>query len=73
MQKTARNPITGDKIKTKVTDDTKFSKGYDDIDWSNKVTPNKLAEPVQLDLFDEERINIIGKNGNDGLHYQGGK
>jgi hypothetical protein len=70
---TARNDITGDLIKTKVSDDRKFKKGYDGIDWSVKLedpapTPDKPAEPTQmeLDFGDEEaerRMDIIGQNG----------
>lgn len=68
----ARNEITGDLIKTKVGDSDKFKKGFDGIDWSVKLedtvaTSDKPVEPVQLELdFDEERIDIIGQNGNIG-------
>jgi hypothetical protein len=68
---TARNEITGDLIKTRVGNSDNFKKGFDGIDWSVKledVTPatNQPVEPTQLDLFDEERIDIIGSNGNIG-------
>jgi len=71
----ARNEITGDLIKTRVGNSDNFKKGFDGIDWSVKledVTPatNQPVEPAQLDLFDEERADRIGANGNDGLHYE---
>jgi hypothetical protein len=68
---TARNEITGDLIKTRAGNSDNFKKGFDGIDWSVKledVTPatNQPVESTQLDLFDEERIDIIGSNGNIG-------
>ena len=54
----SKNPITGDEIKSKYP-----TKEYED-GW------DRIFNPEQLDLFDEERINIIGQNGNDGLHYE---
>jgi hypothetical protein len=68
----ARNEITGDLIKTRVGNSDNFKKGFDGIDWSVKledVTPatNQPVEPTQLELdFDEDRIDIIGQNGNIG-------
>jgi hypothetical protein len=72
----ARNEITGDKIKTKVSNSDDFKKGYDEINWKVKMghvepTANKPMEPVQLELpFDEERIDIIGQNGNVGYEEE---
>jgi len=69
---TARNEITGDLIKTRVGNSDNFKKGFDGIDWSVKledVTPttNQPVESTQLELdFDEDRIDIIGQNGNIG-------
>jgi hypothetical protein len=67
----ARNEITGDLIKTRVGNSDKFKKGFDGIDWSVKLedvtpAPTEPVEPTQLDLFDEDRIDIIGSNGNIG-------
>ena len=43
---TAKNDITGDEIKTKVnTEQNKFDKNYDQIDWSVKLEPEKPKEP----------------------------
>ena len=69
---TAYNDITGDLIKTKVVTDDKYEKGFGAIDFSikleeTKTTSDKPMEPVQPELpFDEDRIDIIGQNGNVG-------
>ena len=45
IEKAARNDITGDAIKTKVnTNQNKFDKGFDGIDWSVKLEPEKSKE-----------------------------
>jgi hypothetical protein len=67
----ARNEITGDLIKTRVGNSDNFKKGFDGIDWSvkledDKSTTNQPVDTTQLDLFDEDRIDIIGQNGNIG-------
>lgn len=72
---TARNDITGDLIKTRATMGKEFEDNWNRIfGKKDKVaepaaTTDKPVEPVQLDLFDEERADVIGANGNDGLHY----
>ena len=69
------NDITGDKIATR-TVTKEYEDNYDNIFRKNKVaetkpTPDQPVEPVQLELdFDEERIDTIGTNGNEGLHYE---
>jgi hypothetical protein len=79
---TAKNPITGDLIKTKVSNDTNFNKNYGAIDWSVKLeTPNpnpssssghsvdsKRVAPLveHWSEEDEKRLEIIGQNGNTG-------
>lgn len=42
------------------------TKEYDD-GWERIF--GKKKEPEQQDLFDEERMDIIGQNGNEGSHY----
>ena len=65
----SHNDITGDALVSRVTN-KKFDKGFEGIDWSVKLEPKKPM--VQLELeFDEERIDTIGQNGNEGLHYEG--
>lgn len=67
------NDITGDKIATR-TITKSYEDNYDRIFGKKKdkvAEPAPAAaepvEPVQLELdFDEERIDIIGQNGNIG-------
>ena len=68
-----RNDITGDLIKTKANgDDDAYADGWERIfGKKNKVAdaeaaPNQPVEPTPADLFDEERIDTIGQNGNIG-------
>lgn len=68
------NDITGDKIATR-TVTKEYGANFDNIFRKNKVaevtpTPVEPVEPTQVDLFDEDRIDNIGSNGNDGLHYE---
>jgi hypothetical protein len=69
------NDITGDKIATR-TVTKQYGDNFDNIFRKDKVaevapTPDKPVEPIQLELdFDEDRIDTIGTNGNDGLHYE---
>ena len=72
------NEITGDKLITK-----KKSKSFDvNFDAIFRKTDEKFEgfttieikkEPTERDRdpdWDEGRIDIIGQNGNDGLHYK---
>lgn len=73
---TSRNDITGDKIQTKVGNNDKFKEGFEGIDWSVKLevtkpTTDKPVEPTEE--WDEDRIDTIGSNGNEGLHYGNSK
>ena len=70
----SHNDITGDVLVSKVINKN-FDKGFDGIDWSVKLEPTLKDKPlVQSDVaFDEERIEIISQNGNDGLHYEESK
>ena len=55
MKKTARNDVTGDFIVSKPNSDM-FEEGWDRIFGKKKK--------------EESRIDIVGQNGNDGLHYE---
>jgi hypothetical protein len=55
----ARNDITGDKIQSKEN-----SKAYEDN--YDKIFGKKKKE---ID-WNEDRIDVIGQNGNDGEHYE---
>ena len=54
MKKTARNDVTGDWIQSKPNNDM-FEEGWDRIFGKKKK--------------EESRIDVVGQNGNDGLHY----
>jgi hypothetical protein len=65
------NPITGDLISTRFGNkeaQEKFDESFDKIFGSKKKT-NGGWTPPPLPNFDEERIDVIGQNGNDGDHY----
>ena len=56
------NSITGDSLVSKVGNkeqQDKYAEGFDRI-WNKKKKPSE---------WDENRIDTIGQNGNDGLHY----
>ena len=55
MKKTARNDVTGDFIASKPNNEM-FEKNWDLIFGKKKK--------------EESRIDIVGQNGNDGLHYE---
>ena len=52
--KTARNDVTGDFIRSKPANDM-FEENFDRIFRKKK---------------EESRIDVVGQNGNDGLHYE---
>jgi hypothetical protein len=51
---TAKNDVTGDFIRSKPASDM-FEENFDKIFRKKK---------------DESRIDVVGQNGNDGLHYE---
>ena len=52
--KTAKNDVTGDFIKSKPSNDM-FEENFDRIFRKKK---------------EESRIDVVGQNGNEGLHYE---
>lgn len=54
MDKTAKNDVTGDFIRSKPSSDM-FGDNFDRIFRKKK---------------EESRIDVVGQNGNDGLHYE---
>ena len=54
MKKTAQNDVTGDWLHSKPNNDM-FEQGWDRIFGKKKK--------------EESRIDVVGQNGNDGLHY----
>lgn len=77
----AINDITGDKIQTKLTTSTLYETNWARVFGTKQAptvaggndTADKPTQWTQLELFDEARIDSIGRNGNDGLHYEGNK
>jgi len=70
MKKTSRNDITGDWIQSKPNSEM-FEKNFDaifrkkkDLDPIKKETPHKILRP------ESSRIDVVGQNGNEGLHYE---
>lgn len=55
MKKTARNDVTGDWIQSKPNNEM-FEKNFELIFGKKKK--------------EESRIDVVGQNGNDGLHYE---
>ena len=53
--KTSRNDVTGDLLRSKPANDM-FEEGWDRIFGKKKK--------------EESRIDVVGQNGNDGLHYE---
>lgn len=76
MSKTARNDVTGDLIKSKPASDM-FGDNFDRIFRKKDKLPidkewDQMA-PVGKEIItdtDEARIDVVGQNGNDGLHYE---
>ena len=55
MKKTSQNDVTGDWLQSKPNNEM-FEKNFD------RIFRNK-------DKKEESRIDVVGQNGNDGLHY----
>lgn len=65
------NDITGDAIRSKKPS-TEYDRGFGAIDWSVKLGGAEVptAKPVVTpEDWDEDRMDIIGQNGNDGESY----
>lgn len=67
----AKNDITGDLLKSK-TQSAEYDRGFEGIDWSDKLDSPKPAPNKLVELWteeDEKRQDIIGQNGPTGDHY----
>ena len=60
------NDITGDAIQTRGVLSPEGEAAFDRI---FGVKKKEKYIPPPLPDFDEDRIDTIGQNGNDGLHY----
>ena len=66
------NNITGDSISTRFgskEQQEKFDQEFDRIFGDKKKKTNGGWTPPPLPNFNEDRIDVIGQNGNDGDHY----
>jgi hypothetical protein len=70
---TAINDITKDKLKSKINT-KEYEDNYDKIFSKKKynlgyppLTANKPVDSTSD--WDEKRVDIVGSNGNDGIHY----
>lgn len=60
-----QNDITGDYISSRPNTKA-FEENFDKIFGKKKAA----YQPLNQDDFDEQRIDVVGQNGNDGLHYK---
>ncbi len=67
MKKTAQNDVTGDWIQSKPNSEM-FEKNFDLI-FRNKKENNLKEAMERVKELEQSRIDIVGQNGNDGLHY----
>ena len=66
MKKTAQNDITGAWLVSKPNTE-QFEKNFDLI--FRKKKPSDDVSPHTHE-YEQSRIDIIGQNGNDGVHYE---
>lgn len=74
--KTSRNDVTGDLLRSKPANDM-FEEGWDRIFGKKKFECNTACGHHECNdhqgeckrLNKQSRIDTIGSNGNDGLHY----
>lgn len=64
----SRNEITGDEIKSKPTS-KEFTDGWERIFGKKNIEEGKKEALLNATEVKKSRIDIIGQNGNDGLHY----
>lgn len=70
MKKTARNDVTGDWIQSKPNSEM-FEKNFDLIFRKSAIEELDKAIQENEKLYkDLSRIDVVGQNGNDGLHYE---
>ena len=64
----SKNDITGDKIQTKGILSKEGEENFDRI-FRNK-TEDPIKKPFPHNILRQSRIDTIGQNGNDGIHYE---
>ena len=69
MKNTAQNDVTGDWLHSK-PNSKQFEENFDRIFRKKKeVLEESIKENEEL-YTDLSRIDVVGQNGNDGLHYE---
>ena len=65
---TSKNDITGDKIQTKGILSKEGEENFDRI--FRKKTKDPIKKDFPHNILKQSRIDTVGQNGNDGLHYE---
>ena len=68
MSKTARNDVTGDKLISK-TLSKEGEANWDRIFGKKDKTQDPITKPFPHNILRQSRIDTIGQNGNEGIHY----
>ena len=63
---TSKNDITGDWIKSK-PHSKQFDENFDRI---FRKTEDPIKKPFPHNILKQSRIDVVGQNGNDGVHYE---
>ena len=63
---TSKNNITGDWIKSKPNSE-QFEENFDSI---FRKTEDPIKKPFPHNILKQSRIDVVGQNGNDGVHYE---
>lgn len=69
MKKTAQNDVTGDWLHSKPNSEM-FEKNFDAIFRKKKEVLEESIKENQEVYKDLSRIDVVGQNGNEGLHYE---
>lgn len=69
MKKTAQNDVTGDWLHSKPNSEM-FEKNFDAIFRKKKEALEESIKENQEVYKDLSRIDVVGQNGNEGLHYE---
>ena len=69
MSKTARNDVTGDKLISK-TLSKEGEANWDRIFGKKDKAQDPITKPFPHNILRQSRIDTIGQNGNDGIHYE---
>jgi hypothetical protein len=65
----SRNDITGDSIRSKPLS-KEAEDNWDRIFGKKDKTQDPITKPFPHNILKQSRIDTIGSNGNEGLHYE---